>query len=879
MKFSRQLQFIAVDRWRKHYINYRDLKKQMKLMFRSYLNSRFVTVKVKPDGQKPRPSLVGNNSMFFTPPSSDQAPTSPHMKKKEIEMVESKKGFPKKAGFSDSTETASILRAPSPALEEESSSSISPPIERSSFSTSDVKRNRELNEGIMASNLTEEDRQQIVKGVEMWKKCYDTELEKVHSFARDGISAMLGRITELQKQSESCPATKGAMFELKREFLDLSVDCSEMDNFIKVNKEGFRKILKKLAKMVSVNDEETGDPQTLVGEEKAVMEQETKEMFDSLPSASMLVEQVQNLYVATFSLGKFLALEAQGSASVAVEGAEEIQLRRQLELMNDIKSSTEAQIAWKKNTILGEYITHQQKAQVNLGAVTAGIDEHGNATQQTEESGRSGITPSGVATDSSSSSSTSKGEVSYYFKVKMHWVIISFIVLIAMGVVPWPSSIARQMRCLGLLVWASILWAFDALPAHVVALFIPILATFLNIVGKTFHDGAKQLVTSTISDTPYLAIGGYSIALAMRHTGLDKKIAYGLLQFRVARKPVVFLLIATALQYLLTMVISNISSTVLVISLVLPVLREVPVRGGFSKMLLMTIAMTGNLAGMATPLASPQSMVGLEAIQAAMNYHAKTSFGTWTVGALPVTVVSTLVCFFFLWCFYKIDVKEVPFSPPTTPNPWTWKMIFVAVVSLITTVFWFIIPYAPFLGNEAIVGLIPFCIFFGFNLVPRTDITELPWNMILLVMGGGALGEAIKDSKLLQLISELFGPTFSQLHAFVQLLILTAIVAFVSIFVSHTVAAIVLIPIVNSVLANSAAHVELILFACALHVSPPMLLAVASFPNMCCYGVEDDDHQPYLTTGDFFKYGGTVTIVSYIIINTVFYGTGLLMGL
>lgn len=67
--------------------------------------------------------------------------------------------------------------------------------------------------------------------------------------------------------------------------------------------------------------------------------------------------------------------------------------------------------------------------------------------------------------------------------------------------------------------------------------------------------------------------------------------------------------------------------------------------------------------------------------------------------------------------------------------------------------------------------------------------------------------------------------------------------------------------------------------ACALHVSPPMLLSVASFPNMCCYGVEDENHQSYLTNKDFLFYGGTVTVVSYILINSVFYGTGLLMHL
>ena len=157
-----------------------------------------------------------------------------------------------------------------------------------------------------------------------------------------------------------------------------------------------------------------------------------------------------------------------------------------------------------------------------------------------------------------------------------------------------------------------------------------------------------------------------------------------------------------------------------------------------------------------------------------------------------------------------MDIKSVPSAASASQSrKWTWKEIVVGLVSLATIVLWFLIPYLPWLGNEGLVALIPLCVFFGINLVPRSAVTELPWNMILLVMGGGALGEAIKGSSLLQLIAKLFGGGFASLNFFVKLLILTFIVAFVSIFVSHTVAAIVLIPIVNSVMAGSDKHIEL----------------------------------------------------------------------
>ncbi|KAA6312947.1 MAG: hypothetical protein EZS28_055839 [Streblomastix strix] len=66
---------------------------------------------------------------------------------------------------------------------------------------------------------------------------------------------------------------------------------------------------------------------------------------------------------------------------------------------------------------------------------------------------------------------------------------------------------------------------------------------------------------------------------------------------------------------------------------------------------------------MATPLASPQSLVGLQSIQQIIGEDTKINFGTWFLSALPVTVVSLFVCYLFLFVFFKLDITEVPYSP------------------------------------------------------------------------------------------------------------------------------------------------------------------------------------------------------------------------
>jgi di/tricarboxylate transporter len=52
--------------------------------------------------------------------------------------------------------------------------------------------------------------------------------------------------------------------------------------------------------------------------------------------------------------------------------------------------------------------------------------------------------------------------------------------------------------------------------------------------------------------------------------------------------------------------------------------------------------------------------------------------------------------------------------------------------------------------------------------VDEDAVAQLPWKMLFLLAGGGALGEAIKSSELLELISRIFGKAFSTMHIFVQ---------------------------------------------------------------------------------------------------------------
>ena len=73
-------------------------------------------------------------------------------------------------------------------------------------------------------------------------------------------------------------------------------------------------------------------------------------------------------------------------------------------------------------------------------------------------------------------------------------------------------------------------------------------------------------------------------------------------------------------------------------------------------------------------------------------------------------------------------------------------------------------------------------------------------------------------------------------------------------FVSHTVASIILLPIIVD-LSIQIGHPHIPVICCALSISAAMALPFSSFPNINSLLVLDDHGQPYLRVVDFVRVG------------------------
>lgn len=84
----------------------------------------------------------------------------------------------------------------------------------------------------------------------------------------------------------------------------------------------------------------------------------------------------------------------------------------------------------------------------------------------------------------------------------------------------------------------------------------------------------------------------------------------------------------------------------------------------------------------------------------------------------------------------------------------------------------------------------------------------------------------------------------------------------VTTFVSHTVAALILTPIIVDI-AASTGQVQVVCMLATLMMSGTMSLPMSSFPNVNSLLVDDDFGRPFLHAVDYLKQGSAVSIMVF----------------
>ena len=391
------------------------------------------------------------------------------------------------------------------------------------------------------------------------------------------------------------------------------------------------------------------------------------------------------------------------------------------------------------------------------------------------------------------------------------------------------------------------------IPLFVTSLLIPFLVVILQIArsDEAPHkrlnpkDATKYVFAAMWTPVIMLLLGGFTVAAALSKYHIAKLMATYFLS-KAGTKPRTVLLTNMFVAMIASMWISNVAAPVLCFSIVQPLLRNLPSESRFSKALILGIALAANIGGAASPIASPQNIIALQ------NMDPVPSWLVWFFVALPVCIVSIVLIWVLLLFSFQPGkgTTIVPIRP--MHDRFTGVQYFISIVTLATIALWCVTHQLEgVFGDMGVVAIIPMVMFFGTGILTKEDFNNFLWTIIILAAGGLALGKAVASSGLLHTIAGKITEGVDGMSLYSILVIFAGMILVVATFISHTVAALIILPLVQQVGANMQdPHPNLLVMGSALMCSAAMGLPTSGFPNMSEWQLLPPP--PYLLPSAFF---------------------------
>ncbi|KAK6832686.1 hypothetical protein RU639_004362 [Aspergillus parasiticus] len=633
---------------------------------------------------------------------------------------------------------------------------------------------------------------------------------------------------------------------LKKRAVDAYVSLCGLKSYIQLNKTGFSKALKKYDKILdrSLRREYMNSTVSLAYPF-------TESTMSKVEADIRKMEKVYADVITT------------GDLSLA---------RRELRL------HLREHVVWERNTVWREMIGIERKAQAaNVGirrTILGGDEDPAAARRQGDEQEITPTefrTPLGVFHPPQWLCSLSFGTLVL--------VLAIFVTLLAVPIMDKPE----QQNCLAMLIFVSLLWATEVIPLFVTSLLIPFLVVLLRIMKSEEKPykrlGPKEATGAAFSAmwTPVimLLLGGFTIAAALSKYDIARRMAMFVLS-KAGSSPRVVLLTNMFVSMFLSMWISNVASPVLCYSIIQPLLRNLSPDSNFAKALVLGIALAANVGGAASPIASPQNIIALQ------NMHPSISWGTWFFVSLPVCIISILLIWGLLvFTFHPgRGTTLVPIRP--VKDKFSGVQWFISIVTLSTIALWCGSHQLEHVfGDMGVIAIIPMVLFFGTGILNKEDFNNFLWTIIILAAGGLCLGKAVTSSGLLHTIANGITARVEHLSLYGVLIVFSVLILIMATFISHTVAALIILPLVRQIgVGMEDPHPNLLVMASALMCSVAMALPTSGFPNMTAIMTEvPQTGQRYLQVHHFFTRGIPASLMAWAVIITLGYALMYIAGL
>lgn len=436
-------------------------------------------------------------------------------------------------------------------------------------------------------------------------------------------------------------------------------------------------------------------------------------------------------------------------------------------------------------------------------------------------------------------------------------------------------------------LWIATWWITEAIPIPVTSL--------LPLVLFPLSGGLEVKSTASAygDETIFLFMGGFMIALAMEKWNLHRRIALTIISAIGTNMDRIVLGFMVATGFL-SMWISNTATAMMMVPIGLAIIYQISdalkddpsidtskENFGFGKALMLGIAYSASLGGIATLIGTPPNTLLAGAIN--KMYGIELSFAKWMMFGVPLAWSFILITWVYLVKFaFPSKIKTLPggrgiidsekkkLGTASTEEKIVFTIFVLAAFSWITRTF-LLSKFIDGLSDGVIAMVFAILLFIipsvnkkGDHLLDWNTAVKLPWGILLLFGGGLAIAAGFVSSELSVWIgSQLSG--LSGVHILVVILIVTALVIFLTEITSNTATASMMYPIMASLAVALGFHPYALMIAAGVAASCAFMLPVATPPNAVVFG------SGYLRIPDMAKAGFALNIIGIVLVTASIY--------
>jgi sodium-dependent dicarboxylate transporter 2/3/5 len=459
---------------------------------------------------------------------------------------------------------------------------------------------------------------------------------------------------------------------------------------------------------------------------------------------------------------------------------------------------------------------------------------------------------------------------------------------------------ARKTLAVTLLMAAW--WISLAIPIAATSLLPLVLFPVLGVLPSS------ETAAAYANNNIFLFMGGFILALGIQRWGLHRRIALQIVRIigsNPARMVLGFML-ATAF---LSMWISNTATSLMMLPIALAVIlsmREVHGGrlGGFAPALLLGIAYSASIGGLATPIGTPPNISFLRILEILYPQAPAISFGRWFVAFVPLVAVFLPLTWLVLTRLAHRPLRQSISAGSTVIRTELARLGRMGrgerrmlQVFSVTAVLWITrgdldlgalrIPgwagllerhlggaFAASNLHDATVAVAMAVLTFVLTgdpddegrprpLMNWTTARQLPWGILLLFGGGFALAGAFKSSGLSSYLGESFA---SRVEGLPPLLLVAAacfLLTFMTEVTSNTATTEVMLPVLAGTAGGLGINPLLLMVPATLSASCAFMLPIATPPNAIVFGSGELEMRHMVRAGLFLNLLGVVLISLY----------------